>query len=100
MAEAENRPPDFVCLREQDLELLLEAAATKGAKAALGALGLHDEDAGDDIRDLRKLMGNWRVVRAAAGKWAVEAAGNVATKAILAVLAAFAGGAAVSWWRS
>jgi hypothetical protein len=43
-----------------ELSKLLEGAAEKGAKRALERIGLHDEDAGKDIYDLRNLIDGWR----------------------------------------
>lgn len=46
-----------------DLRAMLEKAAEDGAKKALAAVGLHDEDAADDVRDLRQVMADWRAVK-------------------------------------
>lgn len=32
-------------------------------KSALKEVGLHDEDAGDDVRDLRSLITDWRALK-------------------------------------
>lgn len=45
---------------EKQLDLLLEQAAERGARRALERLGLHDDDAGKDIHDLRTLIDSWR----------------------------------------
>ena len=45
---------------ELELELLMERAARKGAREALNQLGLHDENAHDDIRELRGLLDSYR----------------------------------------
>lgn len=45
---------------EMELELMLERAAKKGAREALNQLGLHDEHAHDDIRELRNLLDSYR----------------------------------------
>lgn len=44
----------------KELDTMLEAAAERGARRALETLGLHDEHAGKDIRDLRTLIDGWR----------------------------------------
>lgn len=44
-----------------ELELLLEQASKEGAKQALTELGLHDENAPTDIRDLRELLKAFRM---------------------------------------
>jgi len=46
-----------------ELEQLVERSARRGAKEALASIGLHDEDAGKDIRDLRQLIDGWRDVK-------------------------------------
>lgn len=48
---------------EKQLDILLEQAAERGAKRALDRLGLHDEEAGNDIRDLRTLIDGWRTAK-------------------------------------
>lgn len=45
---------------EIEMELLLERAAKKGAREALHQLGLHDEEAPEDIRELRNLLDSYR----------------------------------------
>lgn len=45
---------------EKQLDLLLEQAAERGARRALESLGLHDDNAGKDIHDLRTLIDSWR----------------------------------------
>ena len=46
-----------------DIDALLEQAAERGARRALERLGLHDDDAGKDIRDLRTLIDGWRTAK-------------------------------------
>lgn len=43
-----------------ELLLLLEQAAQRGAELALERVGLGDDDAGADVRDLRTLIDGWR----------------------------------------
>lgn len=45
------------------LELLLTAAAERGARNALAAVGLTDAEAGRDIHELRSLLVGWRDAR-------------------------------------
>ena len=47
---------------DETKRLVLEAAED-GARKALAGVGLHDEDAADDVRDLRSLMADWRTVK-------------------------------------
>ena len=50
-------------LDEQKLQTLLKEAAREGAQQALREVGLHDDNAGKDIADLRDLIDGWRDVR-------------------------------------
>jgi hypothetical protein len=62
-----------------DLEVMLDEAAERGAKQALRSMGLNDDAAQNDLRDLRGLLASWREVR----KSAMDAAVKVLTTAIL-----------------
>ena len=42
------------------IESVAERAAEEGARKALAKLGLHDEDAAEDMRELRGLLEGWR----------------------------------------
>lgn len=53
----------YTSLTKQELEQMLETAARKGAKEALSSVGLQDDDAGNDIRDLRQLVDGWRSMK-------------------------------------
>ena len=48
-----------------ELNSILERAAEKGARRALESVGLHDDHAGKDIRDLRTLIEGWRTTKRA-----------------------------------
>lgn len=48
---------------DAQLRALLTEAAEQGAKRALEQVGLHDEEAGNDIRDLRNVLDGWRTAR-------------------------------------
>ena len=56
-----------------EVEEMMEVAAEKGARRALERIGLHDDDAGRDINDLRTLIDGWRetkrTVTQAVTKW-------------------------------
>lgn len=54
-----------VILTSEQLEALLDRVAKKGARAALEELGLHDEQAGKDIDQLRDLLASWRETKKA-----------------------------------
>ena len=69
---------------DEKLDALIEKAAQRGAKAALESIGLHDDKAGADVRDLRQLLTSWREARTTITRTVTQ----VVTTAILAVLAA------------
>lgn len=52
-----------VNLTPEEFEAMLDRAAKRGARAALEELGLHDENAGKDIEDMRGLLASWRETR-------------------------------------
>lgn len=56
----------------ESLNTFLGAVAERGAYNALQHVGLHDENAGNDVRDLRALLSGYRVVRGTVWKaaWA------------------------------
>ena len=67
-----------------ELASLLDQAAEKGARRALESVGLHDDNAGNDIRDLRGLIDGWR----SAKKSALDAFAKWVTVGVIGVLAA------------
>jgi len=61
-----NRPSledGHVRMPEDEFEELMELAAERGAKRALANVGLIDEHAANDIRDLRSLLGAFRMAK-------------------------------------
>ena len=50
-------------LTPEELEAMLDRAAKKGAVEALRSLGLQDESAANDIRDMRSLIDAWRMTK-------------------------------------
>lgn len=54
-----------VQLTSEELEAMLDRAAKRGAHAALKELGLHDDNAPQDIDELRGLLSSWRETRKA-----------------------------------
>lgn len=78
-------------LSAEQFAWLLERAAEAGARRALERLGLHDDAAGRDVRELRDLLEAWRFTRRTAWRALVQ----ILTTAILAALAA---GAALKLW--
>ena len=65
-----------------DLETMLDEAAERGARQALRLLGLNDDAAQSDLRDLRGLLTSWREVR----KGILQAVIKILTTAILGAL--------------
>ena len=55
-------------MEEKQLDLLLEQAAERGARRALERLGLHDDNAGKDIHDLRTLIDGFREAKTTIAK--------------------------------
>ena len=47
----------------EELESMLDRAAKRGAKTVLAELGLKDESAEADIREIRGLLETWRSTR-------------------------------------
>ena len=50
-------------LTPEELEAMLDRAAKRGATQALAAIGLHDENAALDVREMRSLLEAWRDTR-------------------------------------
>tara|TARA_R100001082_G_scaffold100224_1_gene69259 strand:+ start:1346 stop:1591 length:246 start_codon:yes stop_codon:yes gene_type:complete len=50
-------------LTEEQLEAMLDRAAKKGAAEALREVGLQDEDAANDIKEMRGLLDAWRLTK-------------------------------------
>ncbi len=71
-------------MTDEQLDALIERAAQRGARVALESIGLHDDGAGRDVRDLRALLTNWREARVAITRTVAQ----FITTAILAALAA------------
>lgn len=72
-----------VTIPHDELEHLLECAATRGAKTALQSVGLDGEDAAHDIRELRNLLDAFNEAKKTAGLTIVK---MLVTGLVLAVL--------------
>jgi hypothetical protein len=70
-------------LTPDELEAMLDRAARRGSKAALKAVGLCDENAADDIREIRSLLDSWRDTRKSVWNTTVR----IATVALLKFIA-------------
>ena len=73
-----------VNLTAEELEEMLDRAARRGAKEALAALGLHDEDAHKDIVEMRVLLEAYRDTKKSVWNTLVR----VTTIALLSFIAA------------
>lgn len=76
--------PSTYLVREDQLQALATAGAREGARQALSQLGLDDDMAHGDIKDLRDLLSSWRDARKVAWRTTVK----VVTTAILVILLA------------
>lgn len=77
-----TRPDTVIEMTRKDLDEIIEAAAERGAKRALKDLGLDDESAHHDVRDLRDLIKSWREVRSVA----LQTTAKIVTTAILTAI--------------
>jgi 2-iminoacetate synthase ThiH len=78
-------------MNEAEIELLIQKAAKRGAEEALREVGLHDEEAIHDIREMRELLDAWREAR--------RAVTTTITKTItIGLLSLLAVGAYVKGW--
>lgn len=74
----------YVVMPKEEFEKYLELAAERGARRALADVGLVDEEAASDIRDLRSLLGAVRIARHTAWQTVVRL---ITTGLILALIA-------------
>ena len=58
-----NHRPSISNPDDIDLDELIELSARRGARLALAELGLDDDHAPGDVRDLRNLLFSWRKIR-------------------------------------
>ena len=78
-------------LTDAQLEAMLDRAAKRGAREALREVGLGDEDAGSDIREVRGLLTAWRATKQAV--WT-----QVVKMIVTLLLASMAAGLALMAW--
>tara|TARA_Y100000746_G_scaffold225941_1_gene230344 strand:- start:299 stop:541 length:243 start_codon:yes stop_codon:yes gene_type:complete len=69
---------------EQEIESLIQRAAEEGAKQALREVGLNDENAFSDVRELRGLLDSWRDTKRTVGQTVTR----VLTTVVLSLIAA------------
>ena len=77
-------------MTEQELEVLIHKAAQEGAKEALKEVGLSDEEAYDDVKELRSLLDSWRATKTTVGQ-------TIARMVTTALLTALAVGIYMGW---
>ena len=77
-------------MTEQELESLIHKAAQEGAKQALKEVGLSDEEAYDDVKELRSLLASWRATKTTVGQ-------TIARSVTTALLTALAVGIYMGW---
>ena len=73
-----------VTLTHDELEAMLDRAAKRGATQALAAIGLHDEHAAIEVREMRSLLEAWRDTRK--GVWSTMV--KMSTVAVITFIAA------------
>lgn len=76
-------------MTDQEIQKFISEAAEAGAERALVKVGLQDEHAGNDVRELRGLLDSWRETK----KTVTQTIARSFTTAILAALAAGL------WWN-
>lgn len=85
-----EKEPDsggLIALPAAEFEVLLERAAETGARRALHEVGLDGDEAADDIRDLRSLLGCMRLAKRTAVQTTVRL---ITTGILLALMAGIA----------
>lgn len=70
-------------MTETELERIIHQAAHQGAKEALKEIGLSDEEAYDDVKELRGLLDSWRATKVTVG----QTVARIITTALLTALA-------------
>ena len=59
-------------MTEEEMEAMIEKAAAAGARTALREVGLSDEDANSDVKELRNLLDSFRSAKRTVGKTIVQ----------------------------
>jgi hypothetical protein len=73
-----------------ELEKIISQAAQEGARQALKDIGLSDEEAYDDVKELRSLLDAWRATKSTVGQ-------TIARMLTTSILTALAIGIWMSW---
>lgn len=77
-------------MEQEELEKIINRAAEQGAKQALKNIGLSDEEAYDDVKELRGLLDAWRATKSTVGQ-------TVARMLTTSILTALAVSIWISW---
>ena len=75
-------------MTELELEAMIQRAAEAGAKKALRDVGLSDDNAIHDVREVRDLLDSWRSVKRTAGKTFIQIMTSIILGFIIAGTAA------------
>lgn len=79
-------------MTEVELELVIQKAAQAGAKEALREVGLSDQEAYDDVKELRSLLETWKITKTTVGQ-------TIARTITTALLTALAVGIYMGWGK-
>mgnify|MGYP003151719274 FL=1 len=71
-------------MTEAEMEAMIEKAAVAGARTALREVGLSDDDANSDVRELRNLLDSFRSAKRTVGKTIVQAITTIFLGALIA----------------
>lgn len=76
-----------VVLTRDELNILVKEAAREGARQALAEVGLHDDTAPNDVRELRNLIDSWRSAKKTIGSTVLKMATSAVLIFIMAAVA-------------
>ena len=79
-------------MTEVELELVIQKAAQAGAKEALREVGLSDQEAYDDVKELRSLLETWKITKTTVGQ-------TITRTITTALLTALAVGIYMGWGK-
>ena len=71
-------------MTEAEMEAMIERAAEAGARKALREVGLSDDDANSDVKELRNLLDSFRSAKRTVGKTIVQAFTTLFLAALMA----------------
>ena len=79
-------------MTDEELKQIIDLAAQRGAKQALKEICLSDEEAYDDVKELRGLLDTWRITKATVGQ-------TITRMVTTALLTALAVGIYMGWGK-